>query len=280
MDSAAADGLSIAPDTPKDALDGQADANSPSVSRPPNNQPSVIQSTQPVQFSKNNVILLNKAGVIQTAPNSSVQSLQVVDAESLPAQYEDEAARRRREILTRRPSYRKILNELGGGEISEDKGDGDVDTQGAANYQGNGIIKVIPANTIQISGADGVQGLQTLSMSSAGTGGGNTIVQYTQGDGQFFVPVSIPVTGSLKLDQGSSQHMVLTSSGEVVGEEVTKKREVRLFKNREAARECRRKKKEYIKCLENRVAVLENQNKALIEELKSLKELYCQKKLP
>ena len=42
------------------------------------NQPSVIQSTQPVQFSKNNVILLNKAGgVIQTAPNSSVQNLQV-----------------------------------------------------------------------------------------------------------------------------------------------------------------------------------------------------------
>lgn len=47
---------------------------------------------------------------------------------------------------------------------------------------------------------------------------------------------------------------------------------------REAARECRRKKKEYIKCLENRVAVLENQNKALIDELKSLKELYCQTK--
>ena len=46
---------------------------------------------------------------------------------------------------------------------------------------------------------------------------------------------------------------------------------------RDAARECRRKKKEYVKCLENRVAVLENQNKALIEELKSLKELYCQK---
>lgn len=50
------------------------------------------------------------------------------------------------------------------------------------------------------------------------------------------------------------------------------------FADREAARECRRKKKEYIKCLENRVAVLENQNKALIDELKSLKELYCQQK--
>uniref|UniRef100_A0A2D4NKT4 BZIP domain-containing protein n=1 Tax=Micrurus surinamensis TaxID=129470 RepID=A0A2D4NKT4_MICSU len=55
------------------------------------------------------------------------------------------------------------------------------------------------------------------------------------------------------------------------------KREIRLMKNREAARECRRKKKEYVKCLENRVAVLENQNKTLIEELKTLKDLYCHK---
>jgi hypothetical protein len=57
----------------------------------------------------------------------------------------------------------------------------------------------------------------------------------------------------------------------------TRKREVRLQKNREAARECRRKKKEYIKCLEERVTGLENQNKALIEELRQLKELYCQR---
>lgn len=49
------------------------------------------------------------------------------------------------------------------------------------------------------------------------------------------------------------------------------------FGHREAARECRRKKKEYVKCLENRVAVLENQNKTLIEELKALKDLYCHK---
>jgi len=46
---------------------------------------------------------------------------------------------------------------------------------------------------------------------------------------------------------------------------------------REAAKECRRKKKDYVRCLENRVALLENQNKTLISELKSLKELYCQK---
>ncbi|CAI5444559.1 unnamed protein product [Caenorhabditis angaria] len=60
-------------------------------------------------------------------------------------------------------------------------------------------------------------------------------------------------------------------------DETNRKRQVRLLKNREAAKECRRKKKEYVKCLENRVSVLENQNKALIEELKTLKELYCRK---
>lgn len=47
--------------------------------------------------------------------------------------------------------------------------------------------------------------------------------------------------------------------------------------SREAARECRRKKKEYVKCLENRVAVLENQNKTLIEELRALKDIYRHK---
>lgn len=47
--------------------------------------------------------------------------------------------------------------------------------------------------------------------------------------------------------------------------------------SREAARECRRKKKAYVKCLENRVAVLENQNKTLIEELRTLKDIYRHK---
>uniref|UniRef100_UPI0037E99A0E cAMP-responsive element modulator-like isoform X2 n=1 Tax=Semicossyphus pulcher TaxID=241346 RepID=UPI0037E99A0E len=60
-------------------------------------------------------------------------------------------------------------------------------------------------------------------------------------------------------------------------QEAVQKRELRLMKNREAARECRRKKKEYVKCLENRVAVLENQNKTLIEELRALKDIYRHK---
>lgn len=57
--------------------------------------------------------------------------------------------------------------------------------------------------------------------------------------------VSIPVTGGLKLDQGNTQHMVLTSSNNEMGEEVAKKREVRLYKNRSVQRcqpcaKCRR----------------------------------------
>ena len=36
---------------------------------------------------------------------------------------------------------------------------------------------------------------------------------------------------------------------------------------------------QHLMCVESRVAVLENQNKALIEELKSLKELYTGVKL-
>ncbi|KAL3315774.1 pKID domain [Cichlidogyrus casuarinus] len=51
----------------------------------------------------------------------------------------------------------------------------------------------------------------------------------------------------------------------------SKKREQRLIKNREAARECRRKKKEYVRCLENRVSILENQNLHLIAEIKRMR---------
>ncbi|XP_024873193.1 cyclic AMP-responsive element-binding protein 1 isoform X3 [Temnothorax curvispinosus] len=201
------------------------------------NQQSVIQTAtniQPVTLSKGNVILVSKPNsVIQTA-QGSLQTLQVVETGSDDS-FSDEDSPKKRNILTRRPSYRKILNDLGGGEIT-----------------------VIPAGTIQIATqGEGVPGLHTLTMSNAATAGG-AIVQYAQGqDTQFFVPAY--------------------AGHGVVVEDAARKRELRLLKNREAARECRRKKKEYIKCLENRVAVLENRNQTLIDELKSLKELYQQK---
>lgn len=151
----------------------------------------------------------------------------MTDTNSDDTMSDDESSpKKRRDLLTRRPSYRKILSDLGGAEI--------------ANAQGDG------------------SGLHAI----AATGGG--VVQYTQAqDGQIYVPHLFPNA---------------VMGGNVQLEDQSRKREMRLQKNREAARECRRKKKEYIKCLENRVAVLENQNKALIEELKSLKELYCQQK--
>ncbi|XP_034938044.1 cyclic AMP-responsive element-binding protein 1 isoform X6 [Chelonus insularis] len=200
----------------------------------PNHQ-SVIQSAtniQPVAISKGNVILVSKSNSVIQSAQGNLQTLQVVETGSDESFSDEESPKKRRDLLTRRASYRKILNDLSASEIT-----------------------VIPAGTIQIATqGEGVQGLHTLTMSNATTAGG-TIVQYAQGqDTQFFVP-----------------------GHGVVVEDAAKKREMRLQKNREAARECRRKKKEYIKCLENRVAVLENRNQTLIDELKSLKELYQQK---
>nr|CAG4648884.1 EOG090X0DMT [Polyphemus pediculus] len=274
--------------------------------------------------------------VIHTT-GGAIQTLQVIDNSGI---HEDENTKKRREILARRPSYRKILNELGGCEISEDKGDspGGIDSdssssspappqgiQRATHYQNAAsLLKVLPGGTIQLAATSGSsqgvgdgQTIPTLTMTN--TPGGGAIVQYAQGqDGQFFVPVCVtgdlqayalrPVTTTAGLNAGvvvgsatgqslqNSKHLVEEASrnheirimkGSSSGnhsdewdpsEPTLQKRELRLLKNREAARECRRKKKEYIKCLENRVAVLENQNKALIDELKSLKELYCSQK--
>lgn len=212
-------------------------AQAQSVIQP--NQQSVIQTAsniQSVQLPKGNVILVGKPSSVIHTTQGTLQTLQikpepntVVGTQGQSCSddscSDDERPKQKyREMLSRRPSYRKILNDLGGAEIA-----------------------VIPAGALQTD-----SGLHTLAVS--GAAGGGAIVQYaTNQDGQFYVP------GPMLEDQ-------------------TRKRELRLLKNREAARECRRKKKEYIKCLENRVAVLENQNKALIEELKSLKELYCQQK--
>ncbi|XP_074021105.1 cyclic AMP-dependent transcription factor ATF-1 isoform X6 [Numenius arquata] len=172
----------------------------------------------------------------------------------------------------------------------------------------------IAANGLQLAspGADGVQGLQTLTMANAGgTQPGTTILQYAQtsdgqqilvpsnqvvvqsernrllvsyavvtaaasGDMQTYQIRTTPTTTSLPQTVVMTSPVTLTSQTSKT-DDPQLKREIRLMKNREAARECRRKKKEYVKCLENRVAVLENQNKTLIEELKTLKDLYCHK---
>ncbi|PKU35538.1 camp-responsive element modulator isoform x1 [Limosa lapponica baueri] len=260
-------------------------------------------------------------GVIQATQPSVIQSphMQAVQVASIA----DESAesegiidsQKRREILSRRPSYRKILNELSsdGPAVPKIEEEEKSDDEGAPSgisamamptslYHTNTgqYITITQGGTIQISNpsSDGVHGLQTLTMTNSGAPQpGATIVQYAgqspDGTQQFFVPGSQVVvqaaTGDMPAYQIRTpsttlpQGVVMAASPgtlhspQQLAEEATRKRELRLMKNREAARECRRKKKEYVKCLENRVAVLENQNKTLIEELKALKDLYCHK---
>uniref|UniRef100_A0A3Q0T1R5 cAMP responsive element binding protein 1 n=1 Tax=Amphilophus citrinellus TaxID=61819 RepID=A0A3Q0T1R5_AMPCI len=256
-------------------------------------------------------------GVIQAAQPSVIQSPQVQTVQiSTVAESEDSQesvdsvtdSQKRREILSRRPSYRKILNDLSSDapavpRIEEEKSEDDsvpiaTVTMPTPIYQTSSgqYIAITQGGAIQLAnnGTDGVQGLQTLTMANTAAQPGATILQYAQtSDGQqILVPSNQVVVQAASGDVQAYQIRTAPTStitpgvvmatpptlgGSGATEEVTRKREVRLMKNREAARECRRKKKEYVKCLENRVAVLENQNKTLIEELKALKDLYCHK---
>ncbi|XP_030205940.1 cyclic AMP-responsive element-binding protein 1 isoform X1 [Gadus morhua] len=254
-------------------------------------------------------------GVIQAAQPSVIQSPQIQTVQiSTIGESEDSQesvdsvtdSQKRREILSRRPSYRKILNDLSSDapavpRIEEEKSEDDTApaittvTMPTPIYQtssGQYIVAITQGGAIQLAN-NGTDGLQTLTMNTA-TQPGTTILQYAQtSDGQqILVPSNQVVVQAASGDVQAYQIRTASAStiqpGVVMAsspalpasggtEEVTRKREVRLMKNREAARECRRKKKEYVKCLENRVAVLENQNKTLIEELKALKDLYCHK---
>ncbi|XP_037694380.1 cyclic AMP-dependent transcription factor ATF-1-like [Choloepus didactylus] len=256
-------------------------------------------------------------GVIQTAQSSVIHPPHVQTASSLSESEESQdssdsigSSQKTHGILARRPSYRKILKDLSSEDIRGRKGDGEnpgVSTVTSMSvptpiYQTSTgqYIAIAPNGALQLAspGTDGVQGLQTLTMTNSGSSqqGTTTILQYAQtSDGQqILVPSNQVVVQTASGDMQTyqirttptasslPQTVVMTSPVNLTSQ-TTKtddpqlKREIRLMKNREAARECRRKKKEYVKCLENRVAVLENQNKTLIEELKTLKDLYSHK---
>ncbi|XP_042285527.1 cAMP-responsive element modulator-like isoform X1 [Thunnus albacares] len=263
---------------------------------------------------------LQVQGVIQAPQTSVIQSPQVQTVEIATAEELEEGesvtdTQKRREILSRRPSYRKILNELSSDspavpKIDEEKVDEDASISGKASaseptsiYQTSSgqYIAITQGRAIQLTspGAEALQGGQTLTVANSATPQpGATILQcaaqpgdspqqfYIQG-GQVLIQAAtgdIPAYQLRSPNSGLAQSIVMAASPGSMqspssqhAEEITRKREVRLMKNREAARECRRKKKEYVKCLENRVAVLENQNKTLIEELKALKDIYCHK---
>uniref|UniRef100_A0A3Q3IN25 BZIP domain-containing protein n=1 Tax=Monopterus albus TaxID=43700 RepID=A0A3Q3IN25_MONAL len=172
---------------------------------------------------------------------------------------------KRREILSRRPSYRKILNELALDspavpKIDEEQTEEEVPVSSVASVSA-------PASIYQTSSGQYSGYIHEQLASTQFTATGDMPAYQLRSPNSSLAQNIVMAASPGTMQSPSSQH----------AEEITRKREVRLMKNREAARECRRKKKEYVKCLENRVAVLENQNKTLIEELKALKDIYCHK---
>uniref|UniRef100_A0A8D0HGP0 cAMP-responsive element modulator n=1 Tax=Sphenodon punctatus TaxID=8508 RepID=A0A8D0HGP0_SPHPU len=158
-------------------------------------------------------------GVIQATQPSVIQSPQLQSVQVASATNTDESAeseavidtQKRREILSRRPSYRKILDELstdaaGVPKIEEEKCEEDGAPSGipamavpTSLYQTSTgqYIAIAQGGAIQISNSasDGVQGLQTLTMTNSGAPQpGATILQYAaqtpDGTQQFFVPGS------------------------------------------------------------------------------------------
>ncbi|XP_061410830.1 cAMP-responsive element modulator-like [Lethenteron reissneri] len=80
-------------------------------------------------------------------------------------------------------------------------------------------------------------------------------------------------TATSSTSEGETR-LALTQSSQAVPEDRMHNREVRRMKNREAVKECRRRQKEYVRCLENRVEVLAVQNRQLLDELSGLKKQF------
>ncbi|KAL1495050.1 hypothetical protein ABEB36_010531 [Hypothenemus hampei] len=174
----------------------QGQAQVQSVIQP--NQQSVIQTAaniQPIISSKGNVhILVSKPNSVIQTTQGNLQALRVVEAPGSDDSFsEEESPKKRHDLLTRRPSYRKILNDLGGGEIAgfvtmfaepkiepnSSEADSELSSHSIPYHT------VLPATAIQISSGEGGQGIHTLTMTNATAGG--AIVQYSPGQ-EFFVP--------------------------------------------------------------------------------------------
>ncbi|TRY62877.1 hypothetical protein TCAL_00359 [Tigriopus californicus] len=208
---------------------------------------------------------------------AAVSALQLLSAIKTEPSTSEIPEQLRRELLVRQPSYYKILNDLKGAEdMAKSEANSEVSTS-----EGSNSVQTITINGQQYQIVSALEG---NAAGGASPPSGGSVIQYataTQNGQTVFVPSQNSVSA---VSSAASSPQIVSVMGSPSGshprvaQDAARKREVRLMKNREAARECRNKKKEYIKCLENRVAVLENQNKALIEELKSLKELYTGQK--
>ncbi|KAM6422296.1 cAMP-responsive element modulator isoform 3-T3 [Rhynochetos jubatus] len=209
------------------------------------------------------VHLHNQPGRSQISPVSEAASIADESAESEGII----DSKKRREILSRRPSYRKILNELSSDapavpKIEEEKSEDEGAPSGISamtmpsnlyHTSTGQYVTITQDGVIQISNpaSDGVHGLQTLTNSGAPQAGA-TIVQYAgqspDGTQQFFVPGSQVVVQAATGDMPAYQIRTPTTSlpqgvvmaaspgtlhsPQQVAEEATRKRELRLMKNR------------------------------------------------
>merc|ERR1712168_1490026 len=171
---------------------------------------------------------------------------------------------------SRRPSYRKILNELSGppdqrsDSVKDEPSGGSKSSESSESESASqGITSMQPPTAIYQTGSGTIAGLQTFSMANAlgqttlvpQEGGmwlpGNQVVLHDSGSNQMYQIRNPNTSSNLSSVVMSGAAM---QSPQQMAEEASRKR-----------------KKEYVKCLETRVAVLENQNKQLIDELKTLK---------
>nr|XP_058915599.1 cAMP-responsive element modulator isoform X18 [Kogia breviceps] len=198
----------------------------------------------------------------QTGQNSIPTLAQVATIAETDESAESESVidfHKRRELLSRRPSYRKILNDLssdvpGFPKIEEEKSEEEGTSPNIA-------AMAVPTSIYQTSTGQYNEETELAPRHMAATTGDMPTYQIR-------APSTALPQGVVMAASPGSLH-----SPQQLAEEATRKRELRLMKNREAAKECRRRKKEYVKCLESRVAVLEVQNKKLIEELETLKDI-------
>ena len=126
--------------------------------------------------------------------------------------------------------------------------------------------------------------IQTITVGGEGAATSSTsgVVQYaaTSQNGQtVFIPGTVASASAsgpqiISVATTAPPPTAPSSAGPPTIEEASRKREIRLLKNREAARECRNKKKEYIKCLENRVGkiIFNLKNKTFIDFVSKKKQ--------
>lgn len=257
--------------------------------------------------------------------NGGGQSVAFVHNEqsmTLSAEDSEKRMNLQREQLSRRPSYRKILDELSEGVSKDLQKDAQQSSQPSIITVSNGehqtltpvivstadvmsalastltnsnnspsvVLQSSQSQVNNVSHSD--QQLPTAIMSFTGQHSEhlqglsaqvlNNVVQSSPSLGRTTL-ITAPYSYQIHRPQGTPVVMTQAmpsnqQSPQQLADEATRKREIRLLKNREAARHCRVKKKEYLKCLEERVQILEGQNKKLIDELKALKEYYVLKK--